>query len=78
MGGGIYSSLSRSVRSHALGYDVKSAAEIFQQKQINNAMNPHGIVVRESRDSVEHPKSLAIFLALDETGSMGSVPLFFW
>lgn len=26
------------------------------------------------RDSEEHPESLPVFIALDETGSMGSIP----
>jgi len=74
MGGGTYSTASRTIRSTALGYGVKTSAEIFTNRQINNAMSPHGIMVRESRDSAEHPNSLAIILALDVTGSMGSVP----
>jgi len=74
MGGGTYCSVSRSVRSEELGYDRKPAYQIFTNKSINNAMNPHGISVRESRDSDEHPNSLAIIIALDVTGSMGSVP----
>lgn len=76
MGGGIYSTTSRANRSFTMGYATKSTAEIFSQKSINNAMNPHGISLRESRDSAEHPNSLAIVLALDVTGSMGSVPHF--
>lgn len=74
MGGGGYSLSSRSIRAKSLGYDTKSAGEIFKQRSINNAMNPSGIVVRESRDSAEHPNSVPIILALDVTGSMGSVP----
>lgn len=38
-------------------------------------MNPFELQTRESRDSDEHPDSLAIMVALDVTGSMGSIPL---
>jgi hypothetical protein len=76
MGSGSYSLESRSVRSTSLGYDTKPKEEIFKSRQINNAMNPHGIKVREAFDSEDHPNSLAIVLALDVTGSMGTVPHF--
>jgi hypothetical protein len=78
MGGGTYSSTARDARLDSLGVDYTSmsTAEAFTQREINNAMNPHGIKVRESRDSEEHPNSLAIILGLDVTGSMGSVPHF--
>lgn len=82
MGGGTYSvtnSILRtesvySKRDHLGVTSLKSVDEIFTRKSINNAMNPNGIVSRESRDSAEHPNSLAIILALDVTGSMGTVP----
>ncbi len=74
MGMGCYSLDSRAVRSKARGYAERSAREIFSQRSINNAMDPHGIRLRESRDSQEHPESVAIILALDVTGSMGSIP----
>jgi len=74
MGGGTYSVSNRAIRSEFLGYTTKSTQEIFSQREINNAMNPYGISVRESRDSIEHPNSVAIIIALDETGSMGTVP----
>lgn len=76
MGHGGYSIDSRMFRSRSMGYNTSSLNEIFTQKTINNAMNPHGIMVRESRDSLEHPNSVAIILGLDVTGSMGSVPHF--
>jgi hypothetical protein len=76
MGGGKYSFESRLAREEDLGYKTKSTYEIFKQRSINNAMNPYGIVVRESRDSKEHPYSIAIVLALDVTGSMGTIPHF--
>lgn len=37
-------------------------------------LDPKGIAMRESRDSDEHPNSLAISVWFDETGSMGHVP----
>lgn len=76
MGGGSYSSSVRATRADILGYATKSAQEIFTARNINSAMNPFGVKIRESRDSAEHPNSLAIVLALDETGSMGTVPHF--
>jgi hypothetical protein len=76
MGHGSYSLEGRIQRSKALGYDTKSRHEIFSQKSINNAMDPYNIRVRESRDSIEHPESVAIVLGLDVTGSMGSIPHF--
>ena len=38
------------------------------------ALDPLGVTVRESRDSAEHPESLAIAVLFDVTGSMGGVP----
>ena len=74
MGGGSYSTTSRAIRATSLGYHTKSLSENFTRKRIQNGMNPNGIVLRESRDSAEHPTSLAIVLSLDLTGSMGAVP----
>ena len=52
----------------------KSNAEVFKQRGCHALMNPHGIQVRESRDSADHPQSLGIVFALDVTGSMGDIP----
>src|SRR6266516_633363 len=42
--------------------------------RVHPALDPFGVTVRESRDSAEHPRSLAIAVLFDVTGSMGGVP----
>lgn len=76
MGHGSYSIGTRLTRSKTEGFDTKSSREIFKERSINNVMDPAGINMRESRDSIDHPNSIPIILALDVTGSMGSIPHF--
>lgn len=74
MGHGEYSLENRTTRASIKGYEDKTPEQNFTRRTINNAMNPHGVTVREARDSDDHPISIPIILALDVTGSMGAVP----
>lgn len=74
MGGGGYSYSSRMTRATASGMTTNSLEKNFKSRSVQKEMKSVGVTVRESRDSDEHPESMAIIVALDTTGSMGGVP----
>ncbi|GAA4491816.1 hypothetical protein GCM10023191_026330 [Actinoallomurus oryzae] len=43
-------------------------------RAVHEDLDPYGVTVRESRDSDEHPESLALAVLFDVTGSMLTVP----
>jgi len=74
MGGGIYSNASAEITRSTNNYHTSSNEQIFKSRSLDSEMNPHGVALREARDSDEHPNSVGIIIGLDVTGSMGSVP----
>ncbi len=57
--------------------DATFADDIKTSKDARVSFDPKTITVRESRDSEAFPKSNAIILAFDVTGSMGQIPYHF-
>ena len=80
MGGGSWTSQEFARYSCSVGRAVKadgtadikgmSAAQVYKARCVNDLLNPKG-VIRECRDSEEHPNTIPVILALDVTGSMG-------
>lgn len=74
MGSGTWSSDAYMHLRSSNNYASKSVNQIFTSSSMHKDLNPFGISFRESRDSDEHPESLAISVFLDVTGSMGRIP----
>ena len=77
MGNSSYSVKSRTVRANTMGYTTNSISANFPQtekKVSHSLLDPSGILVREARDSKEHPNTVPIQLYLDVTGSMLHIP----
>jgi len=73
MGHDPYSEERSILRSERMDYANTSAGNIFR-KSMHKDLDPHGVELRESRDSEEHPNSVPIIIGLDLTGSMGHIP----
>lgn len=75
MGRGHFTELSYTSLRSSKSYDkARVASDIFTNKDVIEEMKPVGITIRECRDSVDHPSTLAIQIWLDNTGSMGRIP----
>ena len=74
MGYGSWTSSSWTNYTTSKGYTASSSAsEMYTLRRMKDAFDPTQFKFRESCDSAEHPNSTPIILALDVTGSMGSV-----
>lgn len=71
MGGGSFDpGAYRAFTSSTVG---KSTDEIYISRTIHSNLNPLGVKIRESRDSVDNPRSTPVIIGLDVTGSMGII-----
>jgi hypothetical protein len=70
---------STDVYAARASYRASTGASAFAYSDggattVHPDLDPKGVKVRESRDSDDHPESLAIGVLFDVTGSMGGVP----
>ena len=80
MGGGSWSFKDYTAYSSSLGRSVTkcgaevldglSTQDVFVNKKLDEVLDPRG-VMRECRDSDEHPNTIPILIGADVTGSMG-------
>lgn len=79
MGYGSWDSVSYTTYANTTGRSVNSAGnlssnytaqDIFRARGIDQKLSPYK-VMRECKDSNEHPNTIPVILALDVTGSMG-------
>lgn len=75
MGGGSWSGDAFSSTTSTRASTPRTST--FKARGIDPSMDPKNMVIRESRDSAEHPNSNAVVVMFDVTGSMGGIPHFF-
>ena len=84
MGGGTWTkedfvtyscSVGKSMETNGtVSLDGMSVQDMYKSVRLNASLNPYN-VMRECRDSEEHPNTIPVILALDVTGSMGSTAM---
>jgi hypothetical protein len=67
-------SYRRATGADAFAYSARMSGAPRSAWRAHPDLDPFGVRARESRDSDEHPASLAIAVLFDVTGSMGRVP----
>lgn len=76
MGSGSWTTSAYTAKINTMGFNCattmasSNVQEVFKEVGLARELDPHD-VIRECRDSEEHPNTLPIILALDVTGSMG-------
>lgn len=75
MGGGAwttatYNNYTTTTKGSVSAFNAMNYTQIYKASQMDKALNPYG-VMRECRDTEEHPNTIPVILALDVTGSMG-------
>lgn len=76
MGGGAWTSTSYTASINTMGFSSAaslsnaSVQDVYKAYRLNPLLDPRN-VMRECRDTEEHPETIPIILALDVTGSMG-------
>lgn len=74
MGGGTFDpGAYRAYSSTTAGKPTTGATGVFTASGMKPSLDPKGVKVRESRDSVDNPESTPIIIATDVTGSMGEL-----
>lgn len=84
MGGGTWTkkdfvtyscSVGKSMETNGtVSLDGMSVQDMYKSVRLNASLNPYN-VMRECRDSEEHPNTIPVILALDVTGSMGNTAM---
>lgn len=82
MGGGTFdadlyraaASARRKKGEDDFAYDKDVKSKPIDERKAHPLLDPYGLTFRESRDSEEHPNSVAIIVPFDETGSMRTQP----
>jgi hypothetical protein len=74
MGGGRFDTHDWAKTRSNYSYSAKPTVDhIYTSRDMNPALDPKSITIRESRDSDANPQSTALIVGLDVTGSMGMV-----